>query len=122
MIDAIHFYKVDDLDNVKRFYGDILRLPLYKDQGVCLIYCLQHHGKIGFCTHHPSKKNDASCITFVYQNKAEVDKMYGYLKSKLDVVNPPKTNNKFHIYHFFVKDFEGHTLEFQTFMKNEDLA
>ncbi len=115
MIDVIHFYQADDLSLVRKFYGDILRLPLYKDQGKCLIYCLHHHGKIGFCTHHPKHNNDATCITFVYQNKDEVDKMYDYLKDFVDHIEAPSTNQTFHIYHFFVKDFNGHTVEFQTF-------
>jgi predicted enzyme related to lactoylglutathione lyase len=117
MIDLINFYRVDDLDKVKHFYGDILRLPLYKDQGQCLIYCVEGHGKLGFCTHHPKQFNDNTCITFVYETKDDVDRMYTHLKHNLKNIEPPKTNKDFHIYHFYVKDFNGLTLEFQMFKK-----
>ena len=117
MIDVIHFYKVDNLDNVRKFYGDILNLPLYKDQKTCLIYCLQGHGKIGFCTHHPKQKNDATCITIVYQTEDDVRKMHAHLKGKVSEIDEPAYNEAFHIYHFFAKDFEGLTLECQAFIK-----
>ncbi len=117
MIDLINFYRVNNLDNVRHFYGDILRLPLYKDQGKCLIYCVEGHGKIGFCTHHPKNTNDDTCITFVYETKDDVDRMYDYLCHSLKNINPPKTNETFNIYHFYVKDFNGITLEFQMFKK-----
>jgi catechol-2,3-dioxygenase len=117
MIDAIHFYRVKDLENVKNFYGKILGLPLYKYQKTCLIYCLKGHGKIGFCTHHPKNINDNTCITFVYETEVEVDKMYDFLLNHLAIDHAPVINPNFKIYHFFVKDFEGLTLEFQTFLK-----
>ena len=117
MIDAIHFYRVEDLENVKHFYGKILSLPLYKYQKTCLIYCLKGHGKIGFCTHHPKEKNEATCITFVYETKEAVDEMYAYMKNHVKIDHEPTTNETFKIYHFFLKDFEGLTLEFQTFLK-----
>lgn len=117
MIDLINFYRVDDLDNVKRFYGDILHLPLYKDQGQCLIYCVEGHGKIGFCTHHPAKTNDNTCITFVYETEEDVDRMYDHLEHNLKDITPPTPNDQFKIYHFYAQDFNGLTLEFQMFKK-----
>ncbi len=117
MIDVIHFYRVWDLEKVKAFYGTLLQLPLYKDQGECLIYCAQGHGKIGFCTHHPSTFNDTSCITFVYETQEDVDAMYDYLVKHVDHIHPPSTNKTFDIYHFFCKDTQGLSLEFQVFLK-----
>ncbi|MFW6319734.1 MAG: VOC family protein [Bacillota bacterium] len=117
MIDLINFYRVNDLINVKRFYEDILQLPLYKDQGKCLIYCVEGHGKIGFCTHHPKNHNQDTCITFVYETKEDVDRMYKHLEHNLKDVDPPKMNEDFHIYHFYVQDFNDITLEFQMFKK-----
>ncbi len=116
MIDSIHFYKTYDLNNVKLFYGDILNLPLYKDQGKCLIYDMHGHGKIGFCTHHPKLMPSSTCITFVYERKIDVEKMHKHLKSRAKEVSAPTLNEAFKIYHFFCKDFDGHTLEFQTFL------
>ena len=116
LVDAIHFYKVDDLDAVRRFYGDILGLTLYKDQGTCLIYSLDGHGRIGFCTHHPKRNNDATCITFVYESKCDVDAMHTTLKTRIDCVGTPSLNERFKIYHFFAEDFNGLTVEFQVFL------
>lgn len=115
MIDAIHFYKVRNLNNVRAFYGDLLGLSLYKDQEVCLIYDLNGHGKVGFCTHHPESHPASTCITFVYATREEVDACYQKLKDELGPLKPPTLNPRFNIYHFFVKDLEGLTVEFQVF-------
>ncbi len=116
MIDAIHFYKTYDLENVKKFYGDVLNLKLYKDQGKCLIYDMNGHGKIGFCTHHPKVEPNSTCITFVYERRIDVEKMYNHVKSRALDVTKPTLNDVFKIYHFYCKDLDGHTLEFQTFL------
>ncbi len=116
--DVIHFYRVDNLAHVKSFYGGILNLTLYKDQKKCLIYDLNGHGKIGFCVHHPKNNNPNTCITFVYSTQEEVDEVYSYLRQVITVSEPPKRNPVFDIYHFYAKDFEGITLEFQTFLNN----
>jgi catechol 2,3-dioxygenase-like lactoylglutathione lyase family enzyme len=115
MIDIIHFYKVDDLKKTREFYQDVLGCSLYKDQGSCLIYDVKGLGKIGFCTHHPTQKNDATCITFVYETKEEVDAMYALLKN-YTALEHPHENTQFQIYQFFAKDPNGLTLEFQVFL------
>ncbi len=114
--DVIHFYKTYDLEDVRRFYGDVLGLDLYRDQGKCLIYDAKGHGKIGFCTHHPENPANSSCITFVFERKIEVERMYERLKSRAKDVTKPRLNEEFKIYQFFVKDLDGHTLEFQMFL------
>ncbi len=116
MKDVIHFYKTYDLESVKKFYGDVLNLKLYKDQGKCLIYELGGYGKIGFCTHHPEHHANSTCITFVYERKSDVEKMYNHLKSRAHEVTKPTLNDAFKIYHFFAKDDDGHMLEFQVFL------
>jgi predicted enzyme related to lactoylglutathione lyase len=114
MIDCIHFYRVSHLDDVVKFYEQLLGLRLYKDQKKCLIYDTGF-GKIGFCSHFPSQFSDHTCITFVYKDQFEVDKMYEKLKA-LNIANkPPERSETFQIYHFFVKDFCGLNVEFQCF-------
>lgn len=118
MIDVINFYKVESLEKVKDFYEKILGFKLYKDQGKCLIYDV-HYGKLGFCVHFPEASSE-SCLTFVYKTKKEVDEKYKLLlKSSVEIKHPPKTNEGFKIYHFFVKDFNGLTLEFQSFIEED---
>ncbi len=116
MKDAIHFYKSYDLKETRRFYEDILNLKLYKDQGKCLIFDMNGHGKVGFCTHHPKNHAESTCITFVYERKREVERMYHRLRTEVDEISEPTLNDEFKIYHFFTKDPDGHTLEFQVFL------
>lgn len=115
MIDVIHFYKVKDLEKVKLFYEDILNFKLYKDQKSCLIYDV-NFGKIGFCDHFPEVQNKSTCITFVFQDKVEIDSLYEALKEKKLKIKAPKINQKFNIYHFFTQDFNDLKIEFQTFL------
>lgn len=115
MQDVIHFYRVKDLEKVKLFYEDIMNFKLYKDQKKCLIYDAKF-GKIGFCEHFPEHENKHTCVTFVYENKTEVEQKYLLLKSKKIDVKKPKENSEFRIYHFFTEDFNGLKLEFQTFL------
>ncbi len=116
MKDVIHFYRVNNLENIRYFYEEVLALKRYKDQGKCLIYDTGGHGKLGFCTHHPANINDNTCITFVYATQAEVDQKYRHFKALGITKNEPSKNETFNIYHFFIKDNEGMTLEFQTFL------
>jgi predicted enzyme related to lactoylglutathione lyase len=115
MKDIIHFYRVDDLQKTQEFYQGVLGFTLYKNQELCHIYEINTLGKIGFCTHHPKQKNDATCITFVYETKEEVDEIYTKLK---DIIKceKPHINNQFRIYQFFAKDPNNLTLEFQMFL------
>jgi predicted enzyme related to lactoylglutathione lyase len=116
MKDVIHFYRVEDLDKVKAFYEDLLGFSCYKDQGKCLIYDV-HYGKIGFCVHFPKEKAEA-CVTFVYGCKKEVDDMYDNIsQAGIELQASPSIDEYFNIYHFFVKDYNGLTLEFQCFIE-----
>ena len=114
--DVIHFYRVNNLDNVRYFYESILHWTPFLDQGSCLIYEVDSVGKIGFCLHHPKNTNDNTCISLIYSFKEEVDSMYHYLVKKGLTPKVPKLNEKFKIYHFFISDMEGILLEFQVFL------
>jgi len=117
---VVHFYKAIDLENIRSFYGEILGLTLFKDQTQCLIYDLNSHGHIGFCTHHPLEKRLSTCITFVYDTVDEVDNKCHYLNARGVICSTPSINEKFKIYHFFTKDYEDNTLEFQCFLSTLD--
>lgn len=113
--DVIHFYRVKSLENTKVFYQDILGFSLYKDQGQCLIYDTGGYGKIGFCTHFPKPYPKSPCITCVVETKKDVDILYHTLKKHIKTIEAPSENQAFKIYHFFLKDFNGLTVEVQTF-------
>jgi predicted enzyme related to lactoylglutathione lyase len=116
MKDIIHFYPTNDLKRIKHTYEAGLGFELYKDQGKCLIFDTQGHGKIGFCTHHPKNPPHSTCITLVVEDKHSVDKTYEQFRSIPKTVHKPSLNTTFNIYHAFLEDFEGRQIEVQTFL------
>ena len=114
--DSIVFLGVDNLDGVDEFYRKGLNLSLYKDQGVCKIYEVPGNGMIGFCTHMDKNVADKSPIITLLSD--DVDGIYRKIKkTKYEIKHPPKINSDFNIYHFFLKDPEGYTVEIQKFLK-----
>jgi predicted enzyme related to lactoylglutathione lyase len=112
----ITFLGTNDLKSTSHFYQNILGLTLYKDQKVCLIFNINEQSKIGFCEHMPVVYDAKSpIITLVTEN---VDETYrNLIKKGLEIVEGPKLNQKFNIYHFFFKDPNGYTIEIQKFLK-----
>ena len=112
----ITFLGTKNLKKTSFFYQNILGLKLYKDQKVCLIFHINKQSKIGFCEHIPVIHDEKSPImTFVTE---EVDNIYKTLVNKgLKIVESPKLNKKFNIYHFFFKDPNGYTIEIQRFLE-----
>lgn len=111
----IVFFGTEDLEITHRFYHEIIGLSLYKDQGLCHIYDVEGGGKLGFCEHIKILKDKKSpIITLVVE---DVDALYEKLVSNSIVVkHPPKENPKFNIYHFFLEDPNGYTVEIQKFL------
>ena len=111
----IIFLGTDDLKKTADFYLKILNLTIYKDQGICQIYNISKECKIGFCTHMPiTHETNSPILTFVTEN---VDEMYeDLLKKGIVIPQPPQKNPKFKIYHFFIKDPNGYTIEVQKFL------
>lgn len=112
----ITFLGTDNLKETHNFYHNILGLEVLKDQKVCKIYKITDQSSIGFCEHiEPTVKEKSPIITFLCDS---VDDTYKALKDKTLTINEaPKINEKFNIYHFFIKDPNGYTLEFQKFLK-----
>ncbi len=111
----IVFFGTKDLEATHQFYHDILGFSMYKDQGLCRIYDVPGGGKLGFCEHVEILNGEKSpIVTFVVE---DVDDYYQTLINKsVKVAHPPKENPKFKIYHFFLKDPNGYTLEIQKFL------
>ncbi|MDZ4197137.1 MAG: hypothetical protein U1C51_07860, partial [Candidatus Izemoplasmatales bacterium] len=55
---------------------------------------------------------------FVYDTKEEVDSVYQRLSKIIKIEHFPSINPTFQIYHFFCQDFEGRTIEIQTFLED----
>ena len=111
----ITFFGTKNLKKTSDFYQNTIGLTLYKDQGVCLIFDVNNQSKIGFCEHMAViYKEKSPIITFIADN---VDEIYNKLiNSGLDIKEKPKINHKFSIYHFFLKDPNGYTIEIQKFL------
>ena len=113
--ELITFFGTNCLKKNKDFYHRLLKLPIYKDQGKCLIYEISNTAKIGFCsTMEVTAKEKSPIITFVVP---DVDSCFEDLKSEgLILSKEPELNEFFKIYHFFIRDPDNYFLEFQKFL------
>lgn len=112
---SIVFFGTRNLEDTHAFYQGLLQLPLERDQGQCRIYGVPGGGGLGFCTHLPVVHQGKSpIITLVTQ---EVDGVYQRLqKAGISILQEPKENSTFGIYHFFFQDPEAYTIEVQCFL------
>ena len=111
----ITFLHSSDLETTLQFYSDVLGLNLVRDQGICLIFQVTETAFLGFCEHIvPIQPGRRIILTLVSD---EVDHWYEILKGKkVDLAAPPKLNPQYQIYHFFLKDPDGYTIEIQKFV------
>ena len=111
----ISFFGTKDLKANENFYKNLLGLKLYKDQKVCKIYEICDGSYIGFCEHMEITHSEKGpMLTFLTD---KVDDHFKNLKEKnVEIVQEPKLNEKFQIYHFFLKDPDGYTVEIQKFI------
>jgi len=110
----ITFLHADDLQKSRDFYTNILRLPLVRDQGTCLIFAVNDKAYLGFCEHIEKVPVGRNIILTLVSDS--VDDWYKWLVSKqCEIVDPPKYNSRYHIYHFFFKDPDGYWIEIQRF-------
>jgi len=113
----ITFLRVGDLAGSTAFYEGRLGLELVLDQGGCRIYQAGKGGYLGICRDEQQDGADRSrglIFTFVVE---DVDGWYEYLVGQgLEPGEEPQVNQEYQIYHFFVQDPDGYTLEFQRFL------
>jgi hypothetical protein len=108
---GIVFFNTTQLDEIKDFYIHRLGCKMWIDQGNCAIL---RYGNllVGFCSGGKKSEPDA-VITFFYKSREEVDSQYQ--KFKAIAIAPPKENRKYRIYHFYARDPDGRSIEFQHF-------
>jgi nitroreductase len=109
-MNGIVFFKTSDLPLIKQFYSKVLELPEWLDQGTCAIFKIGNQ-LIGFCQGEFAET--AGTITFFLASRCEVDAAYN--KFKEIAISQPQPNPGFSIYHFWGRDPEGRSLEFQCF-------
>ena len=111
-IDAqITFLYVADLARSAAFYGDALGLELARDQGACHIYRVTDSAFVGVCDHREPDPG-GTIITLVAD---DVDAWADRLRAAGYEVDGPHANERFALYHLFVRDPDGHLVEIQRF-------
>ncbi len=114
----ITFFYTHNLNASIKFYEEMLGFELWLDQGTCRIYTISGSGYLGLCQASeistPSADKQSSIIfTLVTQ---QVDEWFEYLKERgIKFEKPPTLNEKYNIYHCFLRDPSGYLIEIQRF-------
>lgn len=116
----IGFYGTPNIAETHEFYNTVLQLPLSLDQDACRIYAVPGGGHIGFCEHLAVCHTWKSPIITLLTDR--VDQVYERLcQAGIESATKPQRNTQFNLYHFFVRDPAGYTVEIQQFLdKNWD--
>ncbi|MDF1597133.1 MAG: VOC family protein [Acidimicrobiia bacterium] len=110
----ITFLTVADLTSSSRFYGELLGLDLVLDQGPCRIYQVTPAAFVGICTHREDVQSEGVIITIVTDH---VDEWFTQLRDAgVPFESAPTRNDRFDIYHVFLRDPDGHLVEIQQFL------
>jgi catechol 2,3-dioxygenase-like lactoylglutathione lyase family enzyme len=114
----VTFLYARDLEASARFYGELLGLPFALDQGVCRIYQVAPGAFLGVCRRDeaPAEHGRAApvIVTLVAQ---DVDGWHRYLAERGIVFEQgPQHNQRYNIYHCFLRDPDGYLLEIQRFL------
>jgi catechol 2,3-dioxygenase-like lactoylglutathione lyase family enzyme len=111
----ITFLYTADLVSTARFYEDVLGLSLALDQGTCRIYHVSGDAYLGVCHREDAPRPSSGVIlTLVSQ---DVDGWYRALCAQgVTVDRAPTLNERYHIYHCFLRDPNGYVIEIQRFL------
>ena len=101
------------LSDLVEFYTDRLHMEVWLRQEDCTILRYDNF-YLGFCQR--DRADIGGIITYWFDSKEEVDEMHRQLADLAE--GAPVKNDKYRIYHFFLRDPEGRLLEVQRF---EDL-
>lgn len=109
---GIIFYRTKKLEEISHYYQNVIGMELWLDQGACRIF--RHNNLLlGFCRCSEACDN-GGFVTLFFETKEMVDALYGAFRGV--AMAPPKENNTYRIYHFFMEDPEGRKVEIQHFM------
>ena len=110
----ITFLATRDLARTADFYERILGLPLARDQGDCRIYRVNENAFVGFCARANAPENPSGVILTLVTDA--VDEWHARLSAQGVVFEkPPTLNERYHIYHCFLRDPNGCLIEIQRF-------
>lgn len=101
-------------DATRQFYGTVLGLPCVLEQVDCCIYQVAGTGYLGFCQRETSPQPAERVILTLVTDA--VDAWHQHLQQHgAEVVKPPTFNERYQIYHMFVRDPNGYLVEIQRF-------
>lgn len=114
----VTFLYTPDLLRSRRFYEDVLNLPLILDQGSCRIYAVAPAAYLGVCQREglpdEPERGSSLIITLVTD---DVDGWYDQLQRRGVIFEkPPMLNAAYNIYHCFLRDPNGYLIEIQRFL------
>ena len=111
----ITFLYTRDIATTAHFYEQVMGFELVIDQGDCKIYRVTESALVGFCERATSP-NEPTGIIFTLISE-DVDGWYAYLTGQgVDYETPPTLNEKYQIYHSFLRDPNGYLIEIQKFL------
>ncbi len=111
----VTFLYASNLSESSNFYQNVLGLKLVLDQGPCHIFQVAGEAFLGVCQCGDDcpVSPEGVIVTFVSD---DVDGWHQKLVSNgANVEAPPALNERFNIYHVFLHDPDGYTLEIQQF-------
>jgi catechol 2,3-dioxygenase-like lactoylglutathione lyase family enzyme len=110
-VSGIVFLRTREFERVVAFYRERVGMTMWLEQpGIAIL----RHGNLLLGFHRQDEPDTQGVFTFFYETRGEVDAMHRRL---VDVaLGPPKENPKYRIYHFYGKDPEGRSIEFQQFL------
>lgn len=115
----ITFLYTLDLEASAHFYGDILELPLWLDQGGCKIYRVNDAAFVGVCrtgTIEAQRVTEQPNVIFTLVTE-DVDAFCSIIAERgANIVQWPAVNERYHIYNCFVRDPSGYLIEIQRFL------
>jgi hypothetical protein len=110
LMSGLIFFKTEMLETIEQFYKNRIGMDEWLRQADCII--LKHDNLLlGFCQRDES--DTQGIITFYFDSNEEVDGFYDVFENEAE--DTPRYNEKYQIYHFFIKDPEGRRVEFQSF-------
>jgi len=108
------FLYVGDLERSSAFYGGQLGLPLVLEQAHCRIYKVSDGGFVGVCLSGDRPTTPEGVIVTLVRD--DVDEFCRELEERgVELEQTPAANDRFAIYHAFLRDPDGYLIEIQRF-------
>ncbi len=109
----ITFLGCADLARSRTFYESVIGLQVVVDQGSCLVFRVANDAYLGVCERKGASPGVATIVTLVTDDvDAWCDRVVGAGGA---IRSGPTHNDEYGIYHAFLQDPDGHTLEIQRF-------